>query len=58
MVETTTKRKGRPARDTTTVDTQSNVCIITDEVIEPFYISKDNSNFTVIEKIYNFRKQI
>ena len=50
MVETTTKRKGRPARDTTNVDTQSNVCIITDPAMEPFYISKDNSNFTVIEK--------
>jgi len=50
MVETTTKRKGRPARDTNNVDTQSNVCIITDPAMEPFYISKDNSNFTVIEK--------
>ena len=50
MVETTTKRKGRPARDTNTVDTQSNVCIITDPAMDPFYISKDNSNFTVIEK--------
>lgn len=50
MVETTTKRKGRPARDTNNVDTQSNVCIITDSAMEPFYISKDNSNFTVIEK--------
>lgn len=50
MVETKTKRKGRPARDTDTVDTQSNLCIITDEVMEPFYISKDNSTFTVIEK--------
>ena len=50
MVETTTKRKGRPARDTNNVDTQSNVCIITDHAMEPFYISKDNSNFTVIEK--------
>jgi hypothetical protein len=50
MVETTTKRKGRPARDSNNVDTQSNVCIITDPVMEPFYISKDNSNFTVVEK--------
>ena len=50
MVETKTKRKGRPARDTDTIDTQSNLCIITDEVMEPFYISKDNSTFTVIEK--------
>ena len=50
MVETTTKRKGRQARDANSVDVQSNVCTITDEAIEPFYISKDNSNFTVIEK--------
>ena len=50
MVETTTKRKGRQARDANSVDVQSNVCTITDETIEPFYISKDNSNFTVIEK--------
>ena len=50
MVETTTKRKGRPARDANNVDTQSNVCIITDPAMEPFYISKDNSNFTVIER--------
>jgi hypothetical protein len=26
------------------------VCIITDPAMDPFYISKDNSNFTVIEK--------
>jgi len=49
MVETT-KRKGRKPRDPNIVDPQSNSCIITDEVMEPFYISKDNSNFTVIEK--------
>ena len=50
MVETTTKRKGRPARDTNTVDTQSNVCLITDPAMDPFYIVKNASNFTVMEK--------
>jgi hypothetical protein len=45
------KRRGRPARDEN--DTQSNLCTIRDAAIEPFYIVKDSSNFTVMEmKIY------
>jgi hypothetical protein len=43
-----TKRRGRPARDEN--DTQSNYCTIKDPTIEPYYIVKDSSNFTVIEK--------
>jgi hypothetical protein len=43
-----TKRRGRPARDEN--DTQSNLCTIKDPSMEPFYIVKDASNFTVMEK--------
>ena len=43
-----TKRRGRPVRDEN--DTQSNLCTIKDSSIEPFYIVKDASNFTVMEK--------
>jgi hypothetical protein len=43
-----TKSKGRPARDEN--NAQSNYCIIKDLMMEPFYIVKDSSNFTVIEK--------
>jgi hypothetical protein len=43
-----TKRRGRPARDEN--DTQSNLCTIKDPAMEPFYIVKDATNFTVIEK--------
>ena len=43
-----TKRRGRPARDEN--DTQSNLCTIKDPIMEPFYIVKDASNFTVMEK--------
>jgi len=42
------KRRGRPARDEN--DTQSNLCTIRDKAIEPFFIIKDSSNFTVMEK--------
>jgi hypothetical protein len=42
-----TKGKGRPARDEN--DTQSNYCTIRDPLIEPYYIVKDSSNFTVME---------
>jgi len=45
---TETKSKGRPTRDEN--DTQSSYCIIKDPLIEPYYISKDSSNFTVMEK--------
>ena len=43
-----TKSKGRPARDEN--DTQSNLCTIKDPSMEPFYIVKDTTNFTVMEK--------
>lgn len=43
-----TKTKGRPAKDEN--DTQSNYCTIKDPLLEPYYIVKDASNFTVIEK--------
>jgi hypothetical protein len=42
-----TKSKGRPAKDEN--DTQSNYCTIKDPLMEPFYIVKDSSNFTVME---------
>jgi hypothetical protein len=41
------QRRGRPARDEN--DTQSSYCIIKDPLIEPYYIVKDSSNFTVME---------
>ena len=43
------KRRGRPARGEET-NPQSTLCTIKDSSIEPFYIVKDASNFTVIEK--------
>lgn len=43
-----TKRRGRPARDEN--DTQSNLCTIKDPSMEPFYIVKDSTNFTVVER--------
>jgi len=43
-----TKRRGRPAKDEN--DTQSNLCTIKDPNMEPFYIVKDSTNFTVMEK--------
>jgi hypothetical protein len=43
-----TKRRGRPARDEN--DTQSNLCTIKDPLMEPFYIVKDATNFTVMER--------
>jgi hypothetical protein len=48
-----TKRRGRPARDEN--DTQSNLCTIKDPAMEPFYIVKDATNFTVIEKSLSTR---
>ena len=42
------KRRGRPAKDEN--DTQSNLCTIKDPSMEPFYIVKDQSNFTVMER--------
>lgn len=50
-MEETTKRKGRPTRtediETPTVSTS---CVIRDPLMEPFYIEKDASTFTVVEK--------
>ena len=48
-----TKRRGRPARDEN--DTQSNLCTIKDPVMEPFYIVKDSTNFTVIERAISLK---
>jgi hypothetical protein len=42
------KKKGRPSADQN--DPQSNVCTINDPLMEPFYIQKDSSNFTVMER--------
>jgi hypothetical protein len=44
-----TKRRGRPARGEE-IDPQSSLCTIKDPLMEPFYIVKDSTNFTVIEK--------
>lgn len=44
-----TKRRGRPARGEN-VDPQSTLCTIKDPIMEPFYILKDATNFTVMEK--------
>ena len=44
-----TKRRGRPARGEE-IDPQSSLCTIKDPAMEPFYIVKDATNFTVIEK--------
>jgi len=41
------KRKGRPKKDES--DKFTTQCIIKDPLMEPFYIQKDSSNFTVIE---------
>ena len=41
------KRRGRPARDEN--DTQSTLCVIRDPEMDPFYIIKDSTNFTVME---------
>jgi hypothetical protein len=43
-----TKSKGRPVRDEN--DTQSNACTIRDPAMEPFYVVKDATNFTVMER--------
>ncbi len=47
------QKRGRPSKDTQSQD--SNYCIIKDPLIEPYYISKDSSNFTVIEKSISTR---
>ena len=43
-----TRSKGRPVKDEN--DAQSNYCTIKDPSMEPYYIVKDSSNFTVMEK--------
>ena len=43
-----TKSKGRPPKGENSP--QSNLCTIRDPAIEPFYIVKDTTNFTVMEK--------
>lgn len=48
-----TKRRGRPVRDEN--DTQSTLCTIRDPEMEPFYIIKDSTNFTVMEKSISTR---
>lgn len=53
MQETKTRR-GRPARGEN-VDPQSTLCTIKDPTMEPFYIVKDATNFTVIEKSVSTR---
>jgi len=40
--------RGRPSKDSNS--SKPNYCIIKDPLIEPFYISKDATNFTVLEK--------
>jgi hypothetical protein len=42
------KRRGRPAKGES-IDPQSSSCIIRDPQMDPFYIIKDSSNFTVME---------
>ena len=49
-----TKRRGRPARGES-IDPQSTLCTIKDPLMEPFYIVKDATNFTVIEKSISTR---
>ena len=41
-----TTKRGRPSKDTQIQS--SSYCIIKDPLMEPFYISKDATNFTVI----------
>ena len=47
-------RRGRPARGEE-IDQQSSLCTIKDPAMEPFYIVKDATNFTVIEKSISTR---
>lgn len=49
-----TKRRGRPARGEE-IDPQSSICTIKDPAMEPFYIIKDSTNFTVMEKSISAR---
>lgn len=49
-----TKRRGRPSRGEN-IDPQSSLCTIKDPAMEPFYIVKDATNFTVMEKSISTR---
>ena len=49
-----TKRRGRPARGEQT-DPQSSLCTIKDPAMDPYYIVKDATNFTVMEKSISTR---
>ena len=46
-------RRGRPKRGEATEN--SNQCVIKDPLMEPFYICKDQNNFTVHEKFTSDR---
>lgn len=48
-----TQNRGRPSKDNDSPN--SNYCIIRDPLMEPFYISKDATNFTVLEKTTSTR---
>jgi len=47
------KKRGRPSKDTQTPN--PSYCIIKDPLMEPFFISKDATNFTVVEKSISTR---
>ena len=46
------QKRGRPSKEESQNDSY---CIIKDPLMEPFYISKDATNFTVIEKSISTR---
>jgi transposase len=46
-IKVTNKRKGRPSLK----DKPSEITIIKDPLMEPFYISKDNYGYTIFEKV-------
>jgi hypothetical protein len=48
-----TQNRGRPSKDNDS--SKSNYHIIRDPLMEPFYISKDATNFTVLEKTISTR---
>ena len=47
------RKRGRPSKDKT--QSNSNYCTIRDPLMEPFYILKDATNFTVMEKSISTR---
>ena len=48
-----TQSRGRPSKDTQTQN--PNYCIIKDPLMEPFFIVKDATNYTVMEKTTSTR---